>query len=103
MRGGKMRLHPAAPRGWVDWVVRSSFPSLDFLSILIGGGWPLRRITWLKNKKGAVRPMVGVLRLEKLLRQRRSCGLGDSARNPKTGVNTVYSIFFWLSTPYIVI
>lgn len=52
-------MHPAAPRGWVDWVVRSSFPGLDFLSILIGGGWPLRRITWLKNKKGAVRPMVG--------------------------------------------
>lgn len=35
-----------------------------------------------EKQKDAVRPMVGVLRLEKLLRQRRSCGLGDSARNP---------------------
>ena len=34
MRGSKMLLHPAAPRGWIDWVVRSSFPALDLLFYL---------------------------------------------------------------------
>lgn len=80
-----MLLHPAAPRGWIDWVVRSSFPALDLLSYLCqseGVASPKDNLAE-KQKKGAVRPMVGVLRLENLLQQRRSCGLGDSARNPE--------------------
>ena len=64
MRGGKMLLHPAAPRGWIDWVVRSSFPSLDLLFYLCQSeGVASPKDNLAEKQKRRSTPDVGVLRL----------------------------------------
>ena len=104
MRGNKMLLHPAAPRGWIDWVVRSSFPALDLLSYLCQseGVASLKDNLAEKQKKAQYARWWGYCAWKNSYSSVEAAAWGIRRGILKTIANTVYSIYFRKSILYIV-